>query len=194
MSTLDKQISDFIDMTLSILESNQTVAESVKKMEEHGIDSLLIRDEGHIKGIVTYRDVLFDVVSKGKDPTKTRLKEIMKSPLLSIQKNAKVRDAIALMTKNNVRRLIVLDNTIPIGVISQKVLVGNIARHAIVLPELEMPTLIKCPYCSSVFGDKTLLSSHIDNIHVGRGLFEGNMSRAEDLGSINPPNDFPKTI
>ncbi|WKT58257.1 CBS domain-containing protein [Candidatus Nitrosotenuis chungbukensis] len=194
MSTLDKQISDFIDMTLSILESNQTVAESVKKMEEHGIDSLLIRDEGHIKGIVTYRDVLFDVVSKGKDPTKTRLKEIMKSPLLSIQKNAKVRDAIALMTKNNVRRLIVLDNTIPIGVISQKVLVGNIAQHAIALPELEMPTLIKCPYCSSAFGDKTLLSSHIDNIHVGRGLFEGNMSRAEDLGSINPPNDFPKTI
>jgi predicted transcriptional regulator len=194
MSTLDKQISDFIDMTLSILESNQTVSESVKKMEEHGIDSLLIRDEGHIKGIVTYRDVLFDVVSKGKDPTKTMLKEIMKSPLLSIQKNAKVKDAIALMTKNNVRRLIVLDNTVPIGIISQKVLVGNIARHAIALPDLEMPTLIKCPYCSSVFGDKTLLSSHIDNIHIGRGLFEGNMSRAEELGSINPPNDFPKTI
>lgn len=194
MSALDVQISNFIDMKLSILESNQTVAESVKKMEEYGIDSLLIRDEGHIKGIVTYRDVLFDVVSKGKDPIKTTLKEIMKTPLLSIEKDARVRDAIALMTKNNVRRLIVLDNTIPIGVISQKTLVGNITQHAIPLPELEMPTLIRCPYCSSVSSDKTALSTHIDNFHIGKGLFEGNMSRANDLGSSNPPNDFPKTI
>lgn len=194
MSALDVQISNFIDMKLSILESSQTVAESVKKMEEYGIDSLLIRDEGHIRGIVTYRDVLFDVVSKGKDPIKTTLKEIMKTPLLSIEKNARVRDAIALMTKNNVRRLIVLDNTVPIGVISQKTLVGNITQHAIPLPELEMPTLIRCPYCSSVSSDKTALSTHIDNFHIGKGLFEGNMSRANDLGSSNPPNDFPKTI
>lgn len=190
----ERQISDFIDMTLSILDSSQTVAESVKKMESRGIDSILVRDDGQIKGIVTYRDVLFDVVSKGKDPTKTKIKEIMKTPLLFVQKDAKIKDAIALMTKNNVRRLVVFDNKMPIGIISQKMLVGNITKHAIALPELEIPTQIRCPYCSSMFGDKAMLSSHIDNIHVGRGLFEGNMSRTEELGSINPPHDFPKTI
>ena len=193
-NVLDRPISDFIDTTMSIQESNQNVSDSVKKMEAVGIDSLLVRDAGEIKGIVTYRDVLFDVVSKGKDPTKVKLKEIMHSPLLSIQKSAKIRDAISLMTKNNVRRLVVFDDTVPIGVISQKVLVGNIAKHAIALPELEMPTQIRCPYCSSSFDDKFALSKHIDNIHIGRGLFDGNLSRIDDLGSINPPNRFPKTI
>ena len=183
-NVLDRPISDFIDMTLSIQESNQTVSDSVKKMEEYGIDSLLVRDEGEIKGIVTYRDVLFDVVSKGKDPTKTKIKEIMHSPLLTIQKNAKIKDAITMMTRNNVRRLVVFDDNVPIGVISQKVLVGNITKHAIVLPELEMPTRIRCPYCSSECNDKTALSTHIDNIHIGRGLFEGNLSRLDDLGTI----------
>ena len=43
---LDRPIFDFIDMTLSIQESNQTVSDSVKKMEEYEIDSLLVRDEG----------------------------------------------------------------------------------------------------------------------------------------------------
>ena len=191
---LDRPIFDFIDMTLSIQESNQTVSDSVKKMEECEIDSLLVRDEGEIKGIVTYRDILFDVVSKGKDPTKIKLKEIMHAPLLSIQKDAKIKDAISLMTKNNVRRLIVFDNMVPIGVISQKVLIGNITKHAIALPELEMPTRIKCPYCSSAFDDKTALSTHIDNIHIGRGLFDGNLSRIDDLGTIYPPHNFPKTI
>ena len=191
---LDRPIFDFIDMTLSIQESNQTVSDSVKKMEEYEIDSLLVRDEGEIKGIVTYRDILFDVVSKGKDPTKIKLKEIMHAPLLSIQKDAKIKDAISLMTRNNVRRLIVFDDMVPIGVISQKVLIGNITKHAIALPELELPIQIKCPYCSSAFDDKTALSTHIDNIHIGRGLFDGNLSRIDDLGTIYPPHNFPKTI
>jgi signal-transduction protein with cAMP-binding, CBS, and nucleotidyltransferase domain len=193
-STFDQPISNFIDMTLVIQESNQIVSEGVKKMEKNGVDSLLVRDEHEIKGIVTYKDVLFDVVSKGKDPTKTTLKEIMRTPLVVIQKDAKIKDAITLMGKNNVRRLVVFDNKIPIGVISQKTLVGNIAKQAIALPELEMPNKIKCPYCSSIFDSKTTLSSHIDDIHVGRGLFEGNLSRANELGSANPPYDFPKTI
>jgi signal-transduction protein with cAMP-binding, CBS, and nucleotidyltransferase domain len=193
-STFDQPISNFIDMTLVIQEGNQTVSEAVKKMEKHGVDSLLVRDEHEIKGIVTYKDVLFDVVSKGKDPTKTTLKEIMRTPLVVIQKDAKIKDAIMLMGKNNVRRLVVFDNKIPIGVISQKTLVGNIAKQAIALPELEIPNKIKCPYCSSIFDNKETLSSHIDDIHVGRGLFEGNLSRVNELGSVNPPYDFPKTI
>jgi signal-transduction protein with cAMP-binding, CBS, and nucleotidyltransferase domain len=193
-NVLDGSISGFIDKTLSIQESNQSVSDSVKKMEEYGTDSLLVRDEGEIKGIVTYKDVLFDVVSKGKDPTKVKIKEIMHTPLLTIQKNAKIKDAISLMTKNNVRRLVVLDDKVPIGVISQKVLIGNIAKHAITLPELEMPTQVRCPYCSSLFDDKIALSKHIDNIHIGRGLFDGNLSRMNDLGGINPPSNFPKTI
>ena len=193
-NVFDGSISGFIDKTLSIQEGNQNVSDSVKKMEEYGTDSLLVRDEGEIKGIVTYKDVLFDVVSKGKDPTKVKIKEIMHTPLLTIQKNAKIKDAISLMTKNNVRRLVVLDDKVPIGVISQKVLIGNIAKHAITLPELEMPTQIRCPYCSSLFDDKIALSKHIDNIHIGRGLFDGNISRMDDLGGINPPSNFPKTI
>jgi signal-transduction protein with cAMP-binding, CBS, and nucleotidyltransferase domain len=193
-NTLDQSISNFIDITLVIQNGDQIVSDAVKKMENHGVDSLLVREKNEVSGIVTYKDILFDVVSKGKDPTKTKLIDIMRTPLVVIQKDAKIKDAIALMNKNNVRRLVVLDNKIPIGVITQKALVGNIARQTIALPELEMPNKFKCPYCSSTFDDKTTLSSHIDDIHIGRGLFEGNLTRAEELGSVNPPYDFPKTI
>jgi signal-transduction protein with cAMP-binding, CBS, and nucleotidyltransferase domain len=193
-NTLDQSISNFVDITLVIQNSDQIISDAVKKMESHGVDSLLVRDKNEIKGIVTYKDILFGVVSKGKDPTKTRLIDIMRTPLVVIQKDAKIKDAIMLMGKNNVRRLVVFDNKIPIGVISQKTLVGNIAKQAIALPELEIPNKIKCPYCSSIFDNKETLSSHIDDIHVGRGLFEGNLSRVNELGSVNPPYDFPKTI
>jgi len=194
VGVLDQSISEFIDTSLVIQDGGKSASDGVKRMEANGVDSLLIRNEGKINGIVTYRDILFDVVAKGKDPTKIALKEIMQTPLFVIQKNSTIKDAISLMGKNNVRRLVVLDDKTPIGMVSQKILAGNIAKQSIALPELERPNKIKCPYCSSIFENKDLLSSHIDDIHIVRGLFEGNLSRQEDLGSINPPHGFPKTI
>jgi len=32
-----------------------------------------------------------------------------------------------------------------------------------------------CPYCSSAFASAKIMSKHIDDIHIGRGLMEGNM-------------------
>lgn len=187
-------ISDFMDPSLVIQNGDQIVSEAVRRMAQYEVDSLLVSIGNEVKGMVTYRDILFDVVSKGKDPTKTTLREIMKTPLITITRDVKINDAISLMNKNNVRRLVVLDNGMPVGLVSQKLLAGNIARQAIPLPELEMPNKIRCPYCSSIFDDKTALSSHIDNIHIGRGLFEGNLARAHELGSINPAHDSPKTL
>lgn len=33
--------------------------------------------------------------------------------------------------------------------------------------------LVECPYCQSKFKDKADLSKHIDRIHTGSGLLEG---------------------
>jgi hypothetical protein len=88
------------------------------------------------------------------------------------------------MNKNDIRRLVVENEERPIGVISQKAIIGNLGKYAAVLPELEIPDKIRCPYCSSLFDDKKILSKHIDDIHIGKGLFEGNLSQTEQLGSI----------
>jgi uncharacterized C2H2 Zn-finger protein len=32
---------------------------------------------------------------------------------------------------------------------------------------------VKCPYCDSTFPDKATLSKHIDQVHLGKGLLEG---------------------
>jgi CBS domain-containing protein len=190
---LAKPISEFIDTAFVVLDGAHSVSDGVKKMEQVGVDSIIVSDEGQFKGMVTHRDVLYDVVAEGKNPAKTTLKEVMHSPLFTIQKDSKVSDAITLMRKHNVRRLVVVDKQ-PIGTVSQKTLAGNIAKNAVLLPELELPRKVKCPYCSSLFDNTAELSAHIDDIHIGRGLFEGNLSRQEDLGSINPPYDFPKTL
>jgi uncharacterized C2H2 Zn-finger protein len=37
----------------------------------------------------------------------------------------------------------------------------------------ERKVTIKCPYCESTFATKAILSKHIDRVHTGSGLLEG---------------------
>lgn len=32
-----------------------------------------------------------------------------------------------------------------------------------------------CPYCSSIFQTKEIMSKHVDDVHIGRGLLEGDV-------------------
>lgn len=181
---LNDPVSKYTDHNMTAIEGHLTVDYAAKIMMDSEVESVLVFENDDLIGIVTMKDIFRDVVAQGKDPTKLTLKEIAHKSIIKIHKDEKVKDAIVLMTKNNIRRLIVTNDERPIGVISQKAVIGNLGKYSATLPELEIPDKVRCPYCSSLFDDKKLLSHHIDDIHIGRGLFEGNMSQADQLGSI----------
>ena len=162
-------------------------------MKEGKIESILVFENDDVVGILTIKDIFSDVVAKGKDPTTLTIKEIAQKPIIKIQKDALVKDAIALMNEHDIRRLIVTDENRPIGIISRKILIGNMGKLSTLLPEVEIPNKIKCPYCQSQFEEKRILSKHIDDIHVGKGLLEGNLGQAGQLGSIKTANN-PRSI
>lgn len=190
---LESPITPFVNPRLVVAASNLTVTDAAKVMLESGVNSILVFEDEKVIGIVTNRDFLNDVVAKGLDPTVTTIKKISHQPLITISKDAKVKDAIDLMKKHDIRRLIVKDESRTIGTISQKKIVGDLRDHAVIIPEFDLPNKITCPYCSSYFDDRDSLSSHIDNIHVGKGLFEGNMSQSNELGTINPSDSYSKS-
>jgi predicted transcriptional regulator len=169
---------------MTTIDSKYTVDAAAKAMVNSNVESILVFENSQIIGIVTIKDIFRDIVAKGKDPSKVSLKDIVRKKIIKINKDAKVKDAIDLMNKNDIRRLIVENEERPIGIISQKAIIGNLGKFAAALPELEIPGKIRCPYCSSLFDDKKILSKHIDDIHIGKGLFEGNLSQTEQLGSI----------
>ncbi len=181
---LNDPVSKYTDHHMTVIESHFTVDSAAKVMIDSEVESVLVFENDDLIGIVTMKDIFRDVVAQGKDPSKLTLKEILHKNIIKINKDEKVKDAIALMTKNNIRRLIVTNEERPIGIISQKAVIGNLGKFAASLPELEIPDKVRCPYCSSLFEDKKSLSHHIDDIHIGKGLFEGNLAQADQLGSI----------
>jgi len=175
LNLLNEPVIKFINPKMTAVASNLTIHDAAKAMVDSKVDSILVFEHGQIIGIMTEKDILHDVVAKGLDPKKTTVKKITKSPLITIQKDATVREAIEVMKKYDIRRLVVMDKR-PIGLITQKTVCGNVSEDAFTLPELVSDNVF-CPYCSSQFENKKVLSKHIDDIHIGRGLFEGNLKR-----------------
>jgi signal-transduction protein with cAMP-binding, CBS, and nucleotidyltransferase domain len=162
---LNEPVSKFTNKKMTTVASNLTIQDAAKAMTESRVDSILVFEKNQIIGMVTEKDMLYDIIAKGLDPTKITLGKIAKSPLITIKKTARVKDALKIMKKHDIRRLVVVDKR-PIGLITQKMVCGNLSDRNIILPELEIPDKTSCPYCSQNFESTQRLSSHINKIHI----------------------------
>ncbi len=174
---MDEPVSTYTDRKLTVIDSTIKVSEAAQQMVKSEIDSFLVSENDDVVGIVTNKDILSDIVAKGKDPSKVSVKEIAHKPLIKIQKESSVKDAISLMNKHHIRRLLVTNVIKPIGIITQNIIVGNLGKYATPLPMLEAPSRARCPYCLSMFDDKQIMLKHIDDIHIGRGILYGNLAQ-----------------
>ncbi len=180
---LEEPVSKYTNHKLTVVDINVSISDAAKVMVESKIDSILTSEENDIVGILTNKDILAEVVAKGKVPDQIKVGEIAHKPIIKIHQDSSVKEAIALMKKNDIRRLLVYSDERTIGMISQKMIVGNMGQYAVPLPELEIPGKVGCPYCSSFFDDGNILSKHIVNIHVAKGYLEGNLVQAQSIGS-----------
>lgn len=175
---LDRKVADAAEQAV-VLDESVCVAEAVKIMREKDVSSVFVSRKGEKMpvGIVTERDVLYRVVAANMGPFKVTLKDVMSSPLVTVGENATVRDAVTLMRSKGIRRLPVMRGGEMAGVITLKTVVGNIPSQGVELAHIEDRKTSKtaCPYCGSKFENKDELSMHIDRIHLGSGLLEGDM-------------------
>jgi signal-transduction protein with cAMP-binding, CBS, and nucleotidyltransferase domain len=176
---LNEPVSKYTNHQMVTIDAGLTVQDAAKVMAEAKVDSILVYTNYNVIGIVTIKDMLTEIIAKGIDPSKVTIGILAHRQIIKINKDATVREAIDLMKKNDIRRLVVMNDERPIGLISRKALVGNMNEYDTPLPELEIPDKVMCPYCQSVFANKDVLSKHIDQIHIGKGLLEGNLVKAK---------------
>ena len=183
---LELPVSEIMEKSVVILDESTSVNAAAEIMKTKGISSILVKDHhsDKIKGIVTERDILYRVVAEAKGTFKVSIGSIMSLPLVTIEKETQCIEAITLMRKKGLRRLPVVDKEKIVGIVTLMSIVGNMPIRNIDLAELEAPApplnvTVNCPYCQSKFNGKKDLSSHIDRIHLGSGLLEGDLRKWE---------------
>jgi len=118
------QVKEIMHNVLRI-SADISVSKAAAIMDEKLIGSVLVEEKGKAIGIMTERDILRKVVAKGKNPDYLTVKEIMNSPLITINADEDITEASRKMCEKRIRRLIVVEN----GKIVGKVTANSISRN-----------------------------------------------------------------
>lgn len=119
------KISHIMRKKLEIIEEMTSVQEAARKMKDKNVSSLVVVDEnGKPQGLVTERDLVRKLCINDVNTSMVTTKQIMSSPLITINSNSSPSVAADMMLQNNVRHLLVVDNddksnlSKPIGIIT----------------------------------------------------------------------------
>jgi CBS domain-containing protein len=99
------------------VEASATVEDAAKLMDQNDIGNVLVVENGEVQGIVTDRDIVVRIVAKGNGPDAS-VREACTTDLETISSDTSIDEAVQKMEQGNVRRLPVVDDGKPVGVIS----------------------------------------------------------------------------
>jgi CBS domain-containing protein len=127
-------ISDIMSKKLETIEEMASIQEAAKKMKDKNVSSLVVVD-------VTERDLVRKVCSNDVRTSAVTNKEIMSSPLITIDSDSSPSKAAHMMLQSNVKHLLVVDKSNvnkPIGIITPVDL-----RYAVLYTDEELKDAIE---------------------------------------------------
>ena len=100
-----------------------TLVDIAVTMRDENIGAVPVVEDGQLLGIVTDRDIVVRGIADGREPSDTRVEEVLSEEVESVSPDTDVTDAADLMASRQIRRLPVVDDGQLIGMIS----LGDIA-------------------------------------------------------------------
>lgn len=132
------RVRDIVDTAFVTLDENTLVAEAAKALYAQERCTIVVThlDAGTGQripvGIITERDIIFRVVAQNRGPFKVTLKDIMSAPLITIDADRSVEEAMAILNKYKINRLPVVHYSSIIGIVTTGMIMSNVSieKHA----------------------------------------------------------------
>ncbi|MEK6933069.1 MAG: CBS domain-containing protein [Nanoarchaeota archaeon] len=114
-----KTIKDIMNKKVIHFDENFYVYNAAVELGKKDIGCVIITRNKKPIGIITERDMVKRVIAKDLDPKKTKLKEVMTSPVESLDQNTNIYYASKIMREKGYQRYPVVKKNVVIGVITQ---------------------------------------------------------------------------
>jgi CBS domain-containing protein len=124
---MTRKVRDIMSAAPVCMAPTDSVSAAAKAMKERGVGTVLVVSGGRLEGLVTDRDITVRVLAENRDPLTTRLGDICTAELALLNPDDDVRYAARLVRERAVRRLPVIADGIPVGMVS----VGDLAPLAL---------------------------------------------------------------
>jgi len=128
---LSKYVTNYMDKDVLILNQNTLTRDAARMLRHYERDDIIVTDEEKRPvGIVTDEDILSKVSDVTVYAEATKLKDIMSTPLITINEKSTLQDALHKMRDNNIRKLPVISKKNQVvGMIFQGA-IANVIRDA----------------------------------------------------------------
>lgn len=121
---LDIKVGEIAKKKLITIEEGASVASATEMMSERNIGSIIVTSDKRPVGIVTERDLVRKILAAGRDPGSTRIGEIMTPHPISIEGDRTLSEAIDLMSRKKIRRVLVTNDGETTGILTQRDILG----------------------------------------------------------------------
>ena len=112
------KVEDVMVKEVITIDENSTVKEAAEVMNKFEIGCLIAVRKGKAMGIVTERDLLKRVIAEAKDAAKTKVKDVMSSPLVVVEPGTDLEEAVRLMFQMKIKKLPVVEGKRLVGLVS----------------------------------------------------------------------------
>ncbi|MEM2971351.1 MAG: CBS domain-containing protein [Candidatus Bathyarchaeia archaeon] len=132
-------VRDVMSKEVRVVRPDTTVKEVVATMNKFDIGSMIVVQGERPVGIITERDILRRLVEPCLAPETLTARQIMTSPVTTINETATVEEAAKLMAKKRVKKLPVMNNERLVGIITFTDIVTKVPTMLSILEELTRP-------------------------------------------------------
>jgi ATP-dependent Lon protease len=121
-----QKIEDIMTRQVHCVNRSATVREVARIMRDQRIGDVLVTDDaGKLCGIVTDRDIVVRAVAENKDVDAMTIGDIHTDKLVTLDPSSDIDDAVQLMRDKAIRRIPVVQNDMPVGIVS----IGDVAQQ-----------------------------------------------------------------
>ncbi len=129
-------VRDVMAKNIKTVKPDETVHAAVQKMNKFDIGSVIVVSSGRPIGIITETNIMRRIVEPRMDPATVWTKDIMSSPLMTIDENAAVEEAAKIMVEKRINRIPVMKGDKLVGLISSTDIVKASPTQLGILDEL----------------------------------------------------------
>jgi CBS domain-containing protein len=116
-------LKDVMTDRIVTVPSTATLVDASKAMADNDIGDVVVVDGQTVSGIVTDRDIVVRAIAKGSEPRTTKVSEVVSGPVMTLTPDASIGDAVRMMSDGAIRRIPVVEDGRPVGIVS----IGDLA-------------------------------------------------------------------
>ncbi len=113
-----RQVHEVMTPEPASLPLDAPLTEAARLMRDKEVGGVLVTQDGRLCGVLTDRDIVVRAVADGRDLTGTRLAEICSAGVVTVSPDDEAGTALRLMRDQGMRRLPVVRDGRPVGMVA----------------------------------------------------------------------------